>query len=671
MLMATSICYSQEYQREAIDLSQLADEIFPLQDEDINYEEIQETMAQMLLHPLDLNRATEEELRFLSILSEEQIQSLLNYRREQGELVSTYELQAVPAFDQVTIYRIIPFVAVSDTQSILKGLINRILNEKNNYFIARYERTLEEQKGFRDTTDNRFAGSPDKFLVRFRISRPHDFSIGFSAEKDAGEKFTWDTKAKQRGFDFWGGHVQIQNKGRLSNLIMGDFQSQFGQGLVLGGSFGTGKGAETIMSVRRNNIGFVPYTSSNEAMFSRGVATTLKLRKNIFISGFYSSLYQDAAVSGDSTQLSARSINTSGLHRTTKELSNQNKVHERQVGSVVNIKGRNFGAGLIYHRIFYNVSLERLPTVYNQFAFRGTSAENMSAFVNYNAANFTFFSEAAHTIGKGSALVAGTIGSLGRSMDVSLLYRNYARNFHSFNSNAFSENSAPQNEQGFYWGWKYRMSRKYSFASYFDLFHFPWLRFRSYSPSSGHEYLLRFTYQPSKHIVMFTQFREERKQRNTSADELLYSTYNMLKRNYWMSADYVISENLRMKTRVQYSTFKSDQKISDGLVVTQDISVSRGRCKLTARYALFQSDDFDNRQYVFENDVWLAYALPAYYGVGVRNYVVAEYKVNKRLTLWARWSSTRYSHQENIGSGTDQITGNRRNDVKFQARIKL
>jgi hypothetical protein len=309
--------------------------------------------------------------------------------------------------------------------------------------------------------------------------------------------------------------------------------------------------------------------------------------------------------------------------------------------------------------------------MYNQFDFRGAYLRNVGAFANWSMANFTFFSETAHTIGQGSAVVAGTIGSLGRNVDISLLYRNYARNFHSFNANAFAESSAAQNEVGIYWGWKYRLSRKYNIASYVDLFRFPWLRFRSYSPSNGHEFLIRFNYQPSKHILMFAQFREEQKQRNTSADEQLYSTFNATKRNYLLSADYMISESLRMKTRGQYSTFRSTGQLSDGLVITQDVSFTYRRLQFTARYALFQTDDFDNRQYVYENDVWLAYSLPAYNGRGVRNYVVIEFKANKRLTLWARWSSTRYNDQEKIGSGGEEITGNRRNDVKFQARIRL
>jgi hypothetical protein len=39
------------------------------------------------------------------------------------------------------------------------------------------------------------------------------------------------------------------------------------------------------------------------------------------------------------------------------------------------------------------------------------------------------------------------------------LYRNYSRNYHTFYSNAISENSTPQNEQALYWGWKYTFNK--------------------------------------------------------------------------------------------------------------------------------------------------------------------------------------------------------------------
>ena len=87
------------------------------------------------------------------------------------------------------------------------------------------------------------------------------------------------------------------------------------------------------------------------------------------------------------------------------------------------------------------------------------------------------------------------------------------------------------------------------------------------------------------------------------------------------------------------------------------------------RYALFDTDDYDNRQYAYENDVFLAYSMPAYAGIGVRKMIMVEYKLSRHISLWARFANSRYPNEDNIGSGLDAIEGNIKNDVKFQARL--
>jgi hypothetical protein len=254
---------------------------------------------------------------------------------------------------------------------------------------------------------------------------------------------------------------------------------------------------------------------------------------------------------------------------------------------------------------------------------------------------------------------------------MALAYRKFDRNFYSFYGNAFSENTSPQNETALYWGWKYRWNRKYSTSGYVDQFKFPWLGFRRYAPSYGHEWLLRFNYQPDRKTLIFVQLREEAKVRNQSEETNAYILKQGKKRNFWLALHYTIGEHIKLKSRIQYSTFSIAGSHSEGLALLQDISFTKGRFQLSARHALFDTDDFDNRQYVYENDVWLAFSLPAYEGRGIRNYVLVEYKVNKKIGLWLRYSRTRYTDREEIGTGLEKIAGNTKNDLKFQAVFKF
>jgi hypothetical protein len=666
--------YGQDYPRKNIDQSRLADELFGFQDLDLSYEELYENTLQLFSNPININKAGPEELRFLNILSETQIQHLLQHRKEHGALVSIYELQTITDFDLATIYRFVPFVYVADPAvEINKSILKRAYDENNNFVITRYERTLETKTGFTDDTpDKQFKGSEDKFYLRFRTSRPGDFSFGLTAEKDAGEQLQWRPSSKQYLFDFISYHAQVQNKGRLKNLIIGDYQSQFAQGLMFGGAFGMGKGAETITAIRRCNIGFSPYTSANEFGLQRGIATTYEITPKLFLSGFLSSINRDAnIVEGEGFDSGVSSFQTTGLHRNETELANRKSVKENNNGIILHYNTRNLDAGIMYNYLRYGKHVDPKNAVYHQFTFSGNENHNAGVYLNYNYNNFLFFSEIAKSIDGGWGGIAGIIGSLTSKLDFSLIYRKYNRNFHSTYSNAFAESTLPQNESGIYWGWRYRFNRQVSWVGYIDMFRFPWLRFRSYRPSNGSEWLARLNYQPSKQVLIFVQAREERKVRNVSSDPVLYRTAEGIKRNYWINFSYDLSNRLKMKTRVQASSYHFDSKTTNGFALIQDLSYDIGRFGITARHALFDTDDFDNRQYAYEQDVWLAYSLPSYYGTGIRNFILLEYNLGKKITLWLRYARTRYSNVDSIGSGQDQIDGNSKNDIKFQMRLKL
>ncbi|MCU0397781.1 MAG: helix-hairpin-helix domain-containing protein [Cyclobacteriaceae bacterium] len=670
------IVSAQEYPRKEVDLERLADELFGYQDLDLNYEDLYENLALLLANPININRSNPEELRFLNLMTEEQLQQLLRYRAENGDFVSIYELQAIPGFDLNTIYRIAPFLAVEDPNaSISSRLWKRMTETGNNYFIVRYERTLQTKLGFTDqaSSNQQFIGSEDKLYMRFRTSRANDFSFGFTMEKDAGEAVTWNPDKKQYGFDYNSFHFQLMNKGKIKNLIVGDFQSQVGQGMLLGGTFGFGKGGETITTVRRSNLGFMPYTSVNETGYLRGIALTYQLQPNLNLSGFYSNTWRDATLANDTTEdVFASSFQTTGLHRNTSELNRRKTINEQQYGAVLTYRKYNFDAGIIFNHVFYQVPVIRTPQPYNQFAFSGISQSNLGAYVNYTMKNFTWFTEAGLTINNGLGISSGILGSVTNQLDIVLHYRNYQRNFYSLYSNALAEGSIPINEHGLYWGWKYRWNRQFSLAGYADLFRFPWLRYRSYAPSDGHEFLVRLNYQPNRNVMMFVQFREESKVQNLSdSEDPLYRTDTGLKRNVWLNCDYGLARQLRMKSRVQFSSYQFNGNTTQGLALIQDVSADFGRISVTGRYSLFDTEDYDNRQYVYERDVWLAYSLPSYSGKGIRSYLLIQYDLNRNVSMWVRYSHTRFTDRETIGSGADTIDGDVRNDIKLQMRIRL
>ncbi|GHM99042.1 hypothetical protein WSM22_05320 [Cytophagales bacterium WSM2-2] len=665
----------QDFPRKEINPATLVDEIFAAQEVDVSYQDLYENYVQLISNPLDLNLATEEQLQTLYLLKQEQIHSIVKYREETGLFISLYELQTI--LDSDTFHRIIPFVIVPDaTQSFNKSIFKRILSEPNNYLILRWGRTLETQKGYdqNSSPSTQYKGSPDNLYARFRVSRSGDFSLGFTSKKDAGELIDWNPSQKNYGFDYLSYHLQLSNKGKVKNLILGDYQAQFGQGVTLGSFFGVGKNSEAVTSMRKANLGFLPYTSTYEAGYFRGAAISYSLGKTLTFHAMASRRGRDGNLQQDTVATGLdylSSFNYSGLHRTSAEVENRDAITETNLAGVFQFKKQSADAGLIFHHTGFSTPLIRKPSVYNQFEFNGDANTNAGLYLNYNFYNFSFFSELTQTIGHGKALVAGVLGSLSPKFDMSIVYRRFDKDFYSFYSNAIAENSTPQNESGMFWGWKYSFSKKYSVSGYFDLFTFPWLKYRNYSPSDGNEWLLRFNYKPSKTVAIFMQMRQESKQRNTGVESNLYLTDQGVKQNYSINADYAVNARLSLRTRVQFSSYSLAGKHTTGSVLLQDITYDLGRISISGRYTLFDTDDYDNRIYVYERDALLAFSFPAYYGKGIRNYILLHYRLTPRVDFWVRWARTLYTTNGAIGSGGETINGNSRNDVKFQARIRF
>jgi hypothetical protein len=92
---------------------------------------------------------------------------------------------------------------------------------------------------------------------------------------------------------------------------------------------------------------------------------------------------------------------------------------------------------------------------------------------------------------------------------------------------------------------------------------------------------------------------------------------------------------------------------------------------LNMRLLYYETDSYDSRIYTYENDVLYSFSIPAFYGKGFRYYLNLNYDVSKKITTWFRLAQTVYSNQTIIGSGLDEIQGNKKTEVKFQVLYNL
>ncbi len=119
------------------------------------------------------------------------------------------------------------------------------------------------------------------------------------------------------------------------------------------------------------------------------------------------------------------------------------------------------------------------------------------------------------------------------------------------------------------------------------------------------------------------------------------------------------------------SRYALDNTTTQGFALAQDMTLDFGRFKADLRYAIFQTDDYATRQYLYEQDVLYAFSIPAYSGIGTRAYVVLRYQFNRFVHCWVRVAQWQYDDRQETGSGLEAIDGSTRTDVRFQVAIKF
>lgn len=664
------------------DLERFVEDLFSLQEADINYADFYESLLLLYQNPLNINAASSIELKNTYVLSDQQINNLQTYIEERGKLVTLYELQVIDGFNFETIQKLLPFIMVDSREATTdtRPLIQRVLSERNNYFISRFESILEQKRGFsapREPDDTRYAGSPSKLYFRYRVSKSNDFSFGFTAEKDPGEALVWDGKSKRYGMDFWSAHALVENQGKFRKLMLGDYQMQFGQGLLFGAGFSVGKGSETVNTTQRISLGIRPYTSVLESGFLRGIAATYGLSPKIDLTAFLSGLKQDATIresegdEGPETFFST--VRTSGFHRTAAELSNRRNITERVYGLNITANPHrqiSFGTTVVWSQ--FDVPVQPSQQLYRNFEFRGKSNLNASIYLSYYWQGFSLFTEGAISKSGGFGGVAGFTKNLTSRLALSMVLRNYGINFHTFRGTAFGENSRNINEKGVYWGIKYVLSDKLWLSAYYDTFSFPFLKFRVNAPSTGYDYLIRINYNPRRQARIYAQLRSETKETNainpdTGKTIVLPGTKNQ----YIINVEFNAGFDVRLKSRVQWSNYMLNNETTQGAAFIQDASYKFKSWSFSGRMAFFDTKGSQNRQYAYERDVLYAFSIPAYSGRGVRNYLLIQYKAARKLELWARIARTTFYDRQEIGTGLERIEGDKRTEVKFQVRYKL
>ena len=250
-----------------------------------NWENELEELSVRLHEPVDLNRATRQQLEQFPFLSDIQIEHLLAYIYVHGQMKTLYELQLIEDMDRQTIQYLLPFVCIKAINNESSFRWKTMLKDAGRYgkneVLTRLDIPFYKRKGYEHTYLGPSVYNSVKYAFRYR----DQLYAGFVAEKDAGEPFF--ALHNRQGYDYYSFYLLLKDCGRLKTLAVGNYRLSFGQGLVISTDYLLGKTVYA-SSFNTRSGGIRKHSSTDETNYFRGAAATLSITKQWSISGFYS-----------------------------------------------------------------------------------------------------------------------------------------------------------------------------------------------------------------------------------------------------------------------------------------------------------------------------------------------------------------------------------------------
>jgi len=625
-----------------------------------------ENLENFRVRPLELNRATREDLLGLRLLNEIQVENFITYRIQFGPFLNEYELQAVPGWDLSDIRRMLVFSRVNTSLETRNTKIINGFYEGDNELLARWGRPVP---AFYPTASE---GGPNAVAIRYRHSFDNRLRFGFTAEKDAGEAFF--RRSNPQGFDFYSAHLFAQNlNSTVRTVALGDFSARFGQGLLLQTGFSPGKSAETV-SVTRGGRKLNAYGAFGETFFFRGAATTLAFGKHLEITALYSDRRRDGNVLlPDTTDLEFpeilfTSIQTSGLHRTPSEIADEKSLHERVGGLSATYGWRSGQVSVNGLSIQYDKSRNPATSAYQRYTFRGKNLTGASVDYNWRRRNWYIFGEAARSDNGGMSTVNGLLLTPDPHVTLTALHRSLGKDYQSVYANPFAEVSGASNEKGLYLGADIRYIRRWQINVYADVWQHPWLRFGVSSPSRGREFLARVLWTKSRTFSAYALWQAETKERDSDES----GTFGLLeyrRDRLRLHATYKVSPNVEFRSRLEWTTVQPKGfSRAQGFIAYQEAVFKPLGFPLSGavRYAIFDTDNYDTRVYAFETDLFSAVSIPAFAGRGSRYYMNLQWRINRLIRLEGRVEQTNQLKAVTTGGALGKETF-----YKLQVRLRF
>jgi len=627
-----------------------------------------------LSHAIDLNRAETADLEKLGFLSDRQIEQIIQYRVKNNRFISLYELGYVEGLDSSVIQRLLPYVKVGK-QTDPKGFKFRKPGSGGfGYFLYRYSQVLDPQKGYTLAGDSGgYLGDPQAYHFRLLLTPCDRISFGLSGSKDPGERFFRGDQ--KQGFDSYAGFLMIEPPGVVKRVIIGNYRVQTGQGLNLG----TGSlffNPQDPLTYRKTGSHLHPSMSTNPAYSFNGVAAQGRYGW-IEMTSFFS--YRKRDINGaleDSTGhlLTFSSFDDSDDHRTESEIASRRKVREIVYGGNLRFRADWFNIGGTCTRMSMSLPITPEDEMYKTFAFRGPTQTNYGMDISAIWKSLVFYGEVSHSHHGSTAWLAGLNIQPDADLVCSILFRNYPPAYHNLFGSAYGAQQTNNNESGFLTGVRWRVHQTVILSASCDVYHHPSLKYRTHGSSSGRVMTCEGIFgRPDHQFLVRYRFLESEINESSETPRINYPIKQQ-RQQIRFHFSYTVLPGIIFKDRLDIRiNRKSGDNRHYGYLLYHDIQYRPETFPfmLATRFALFDTDTWDERMYAYENDLLFAFSVPALYDKGIRCYLLCKVTCFRRLDLWLKYARTWYTDKKSVGSGLDESEGNVRSTVAVQMRFRF
>lgn len=626
--------------------------------EEGEWEECYERLQQLSEHPIDLNRATREDLEQLPFLSAQQVMDLTEYLDRYGPMRSMNELKMVGSMDYQQI-ALLPYFTFWGEVKEEKHLpsIQQIFKYGKHTVTATTRWPFYERKGDR----NGYLGYGLRHSLRYEFSSGQYVRAGLIGAQDAGEPFF--AHRNSWGYDTYSYYIQVRKLGVLENAVVGKYKLSAGMGLVLNTSFSLGK-LVTLQNLGRQSNTLRPHTSRSEADYFQGAATTLRLSKPVALTAFVSYRPMDATLNADG---SAATLISYGYHRTQAEMDKKNNTHLTATGGTLDLHfgGLRLGANAVYTHLDRSLEPDR-NVLYRQHQAHGSHFFNASVNYAFNHHLVSFHGETATNQDGAMATVNTLSFQPNAALGLVALYRFYSYRYTGLYSHSFSDGGRTQNEQGGYLGINWTASAHLRLQAYADYSYSPWARYQAAQSSSAADFLLQADWDRGPWNVQ-GRYRLHIREKDDEAKTALVKD----RQQRWrLSATYASPAGWTAKTQgdIARSAYKDT---NHGWMVSEHLSYQRPQWQVSAVAAYFDSNAYASRIYLYERQMQHDFAYSSYFGRGIRLAAFVRTDILSNLTIAARLGYTNYFDRATIGSGLQQIDASHQTDLDLQVRWKF